>query len=119
MSIRDQYDQLDKKSRKTVRIIGVFIALVFAAFLVHACSGSANAQLVGRGPEPVHIVALTVKATDGRRIAGTQLGTMPPIGYVFEDNGRRWRIVGGEFGAASCSTTRCGVRVTVTAEPAQ
>lgn len=119
MSLIDSYNAKDPKTRKTVRIIGVFLALVFAAFLVHACSGPAQAQLVGRGPEPVHIVALTVKATDGRRIAGTQLGAMPPIGYVFEDNGRRWRIVGGEFGTASCSSTRCAVRVTVTAEPAQ
>lgn len=119
MSLIDSYNAQDKKTRKTLRILAVFAALVLLAVLVHACSGSANAQLVGRGPEPVHIVALTVKATDGRRIAGTQLGTMPPLGYVFEDNGRRWRIVGGEFGAASCSSTRCAVRVTVTAEPAQ
>lgn len=66
MSIRDQYDQLDKKSRKTVRIIGVFIALVFAALIFHACSGPANAASVV-GQERFAIDTSRAPAASARR----------------------------------------------------
>jgi len=118
MSIRDEYDSKTPKQRKTIRIIGVFVALVILAAIIHACSGPAQAQLVGRSPEPVHVVGLTVQTTAGRRVDGMTVAVLPPIGYVFVDaRGARWRIVGGEFGPPSCSSTKCGIRATVTVDP--
>jgi len=118
MSLIDEYNSKPSKTRKTIRTILVFLALVLLAIVVHARSGPAQAQLVGRGPEPVHVVGLTVQTTAGRRVDGMTVAVLPPIGYVFVDaRGARWRIVGGEFGPPSCSSTRCGIRATVIVEP--
>lgn len=93
--------------------------IILAGLLLAVLAIPAQAQLVGRGPEPVHVVGLTVQTTAGRRVDGMTVAVLPPIGYVFVDaRGARWRIVGGEFGPPSCSSTKCGIRATVTVEPA-
>ena len=118
MSLIDEYNSKPSKTRKTIRIIGVFLALVLIAVIAHACVGPAQAQPAGRGPEQVHFADVTVRSTDGRRIEATRVAALPPLGYVFvDDNGRRWRIVGGEFTSNGCSATRCVTRATVTVEP--
>lgn len=44
MSLIDEYNSKPKKTRKTIRTLGVFLALVLLAIIVHACSGPAQAQ---------------------------------------------------------------------------
>lgn len=102
---------------KNQKIVGGLALLLLFFIVASTCSAPAGAQfnpsLVGRGPEPVHIVSLTVQTTEGRRVDSMQVAVLPPIGYLFNDRrGGSWRIVGGEFGPPSCSSTRCAIRAT-------
>ena len=115
MSLKDRFNALTKKQK----IVAGFIVLLVLAIVVSIATAPAqaqfvgNSQMVGRGPEPVHIVSLTVQTTEGRRVDTMQVAVLPPIGYVFKDRrGASWTIVGGEFGPPSCSSTRCAIRAT-------
>lgn len=88
--------KLDPKTRKTVNVIGFFLALVLLAVLVHACAGPAQAQLAGRNPNPDHWFSVTVVDESGSRIGGGSLAALPPIGYRWQ--GRE--VVGGSIDAA-------------------
>lgn len=119
MSLKDWYNAKDPKSQKTIKIVAGFILLVLFALVLSQCTAPAKAQfvgnspMVGRSPEPVHIVSLTVETTEGRRVDSMQVAVLPPIGYLFTDRrGTTWEIVGGEFGPPSCSSTRCAIRAT-------
>ena len=114
MSLKDKFNKLSKEKK----IVGGLLLLLLFFIVVSIATAPAQAQLVGRGPEPVHVVGLTVQTTAGRRVDGMTVAVLPPIGYVFVDaRGGRWRIVGGAFGPPSCSSTKCGIRATVTVEP--
>lgn len=113
MSLKDWYIAKDRNAQKGIKTIAGFILLVLIALVVSIATAPAQAQLVGRGPEPVHIVSLTVETTEGRRVDSMQVAVLPPIGYVFKDRrGKAWTIVGGEFGPPACSSTRCAIRAT-------
>lgn len=109
MSLKDKFDKLSKNQK----IVGGLVLLLLFFIVVSIATAPAQAQLVGRGPEPVHIVSLTVETTAGRRVDSMQVAVLPPIGYVFKDRrGASWTIVGGEFGPPACSSTRCAIRAT-------
>lgn len=100
--------KLDPKTRKTVNVIGFFLALVLLAVLVHACAGPAQAQPAGRNPTAYHYFAVTVVDQAGRRLGGANLSALPPIGYRWQ--GRE--IVGGSVDRAQRDTPDTSVNLT-------
>ncbi len=101
-------DQFDPKTRKTLRVIAIFAALVLLAAVVHACSGPAQAQLAGRNPTPEHFFAVRVVDQAGRTVGGANLAALPPIGYHWQ--GRE--IVGGSVDRAQRDTPSTSVNLT-------
>lgn len=101
-------DQLDPKTRKTLRVIAIFATLVLLAAVVHACSGPAQAQPAGRNPTAYHYFAVTVVDQAGRRLGGANLSALPPIGYRWQ--GRE--IVGGSVDRAQRDTPSTSVNLT-------
>ena len=81
MSIRDQYDSKTPKQRKTIRIIGVFLALVLIAVIAHACSGPAQAQTYNSLLNPVY--ACKVVQPDGKVMLNILLPGRPEPGDTF------------------------------------